>query len=679
MEVGANGIFLHQNDSAETIKLEMSPVGGSGSAGSGSAMGSADDELTKCISDLNIFDLLHNNPPSSSDDNEEGGRRAAASGPWGTGARARPALRKLKSSLKLAASASSCSSASLSSSKSVRFAPQLATVKRFDLNSEPMSISNENSPELTSLDQLVHSEGVLDKFWFGTQPYARVRGLRAPARGVPKFTLDYDSDDSDDKELDGPEFDDLSSIELSEEEGYDDDDDEPARDEGDAAGFLIRHWELGGSNLVSFHPQGALPLQDQLFQFLQGHNIRLNKVSLVDMHTIKGSLYVTNLHFEKFIEVKFSFDEWKNIHYVTAQYLKTVTSKVDEFQFIIDLSSYKYFMKVKNLLYCVPGARETWCPVTMSLCCRYDVNGETYYDNNNYENYQFNAKCLTVPAVLSTVPSRSALLPDQPSRVRKRSGRSIGGNYAKTSCYGTPPHSKSYSNVPLRKSLSYDFLMNFSQKKANSISSSSSSSPSGIATTPPLERPPISRKFPDDTDYFNTSPLKHIYHFNSIKNTTMDSAISQKLTNGDAMHTDSSRDYVHGSLSSTASNESILRTPRLRDSVLSSSISATSNSSNISSEDRSEHRLYKTHRLHGHAYGENNSCSSSGEMQLPMEHTPAGYAKIFGDYNVYSSGLIRSREPGAQNINSFLAKTICSSHQSATKDSDKVAVFAEDR
>ncbi|AMD22874.1 HHR105Cp [Eremothecium sinecaudum] len=672
-----NRFFIHQdNDSAETIKLEELSIGGAGLHNSNRTV---EDGITKCISDLNIYDLLHNNPPSSSDDNEEGHEariRAAgevdglqvllrppepSSAPIGKqhqdisiwaagGPRHRTPIRKLKSSLKLSSNShshSSCNSASLCSNKNVRFAPQLAQVKRFDLNSEPISISSESSPGMAALDQLEElGETVLDKFWFGTPSFGRMKFRMPPSKSVPKFSLDYDSDDSDEKQLDVENADDdYSSFDSSEDECDVEDDfvpnepaDTPDEDISSTVGgtrcveqLMISHWELQSSNLVPFHSSNVdVPFQEQLLDFLQGHNIKLSKISLTDMHTIKGQIYVTNLNFEKFIEVKFSFNEWKDIHYVSAQYLRTVTPKVDEFNFTIDLSSYKYFMKVKSLLYCDYDAKQTWCPVTMALCCRYDVNGETYYDNNNYENFQINARCLT----MCMPPSAKMRTSNKPNSKRKVSLSNCDVPTRKGRNTANLLFGKGHKIMPLTKSFSYDFLLNFKSK--------STISPP-IAGNTSSVRPSIGRTFSEGTDYFNTSPLKHVYHFDASKS-----------KNKDESSTNSSSNYYDTCMeSTTTSKEPTLSLSSDSYDILSSDTSSLSNKDSNSIKNRDNCKLMdnKNDLINGrvlHNYPYYSASSSSTD----------NYSRY--DY----------REP-------LLTNALCGSPSSNTEDSEKVTVVAK--
>ena len=81
------------------------------------------------------------------------------------------------------------------------------------------------------------------------------------------------------------------------------------------------NWILKSSNISTFHDTNKKnSLEVSLFNFLQGQNIRLHSLNQDSNNSSKliGLIYVNNLNFEKFIEIKFSFNHWKDIHYVLS-------------------------------------------------------------------------------------------------------------------------------------------------------------------------------------------------------------------------------------------------------------------------------------------------------------------------------------------------------------------------
>lgn len=445
---------------------------------------------------LNVYDLLQND--SSKEPSVGSGTMSPP-----------PSLvRKLKSSLKLSKSHSTPSvttTSSSSSQKNVRFAAELTTVKKFDSSAEPISISNENSPRFYPISDsdlqynIAHPETLYDGdgddddhdddccstedgFWFhessilpSLQRLNDVKRLKKINKEntcpLSKFQLEYDSDsgvdyDEDEFEDDVPDID--SNCQKSNCGG------EGGSGESDNNKFIeIIDWRLLKTNVCPFKKiwnpflSNNNSLEDQIFDYLQGLNIRLHSLKQLDnkFGKIVGLIYVNNLNFEKFIEIKLTFNSWKDIHYITANYSRSVTGKIDEFKFVIDLNSLKYALQVKNLIYARTDSSSTVCPLNVELCCRYDVNNETFYDNNNYDNYQMK---LTATTTTNFVPVVNEIPPSPVNDSKPQTGNSF----------------------------SRDFLISTT-----------------LSHQPNLTKYAVdSRRFSDDTDYYNTSPLKHLYH-----------------------------------------------------------------------------------------------------------------------------------------------------------------------
>lgn len=402
------------------------------------------------------------------------------------------AIRQLKSSLKLnrSDSASVATSSTASSSlKNVRFAAELTTVKKFDSGAEPISISTENSPQLKPIgpasDEDIDDER--DELWFnnltllpsllknkwkiGSKSGGKNRGDSL----LLKCQLDYDSDSGLEDDEDDDEDANGSSV------------DKNCYEEKGPHQFEVVDWQLLQSNVVPFKDQDSNPfikrkdeihLESQLFDYLQGSNIRLHSLEQIDesFGKISGLIYVNNLNFEKFTEIKFTFDNWENIHHVSANYHKSITDRVDEFKFVIDLNVLKYSLQVRNLIYCNPALKTTLCPLDVEFCCRYDVNCETFYDNNNYENYRMK--------LVVTTQSKEDL--DEEKAVAAASAAAVAKR-------------KDELSTDKGNMFARDFLV------TTTLSHSHRPLDSGV-------KPSDARKFSDDTDYYNTSPLRHLYH-----------------------------------------------------------------------------------------------------------------------------------------------------------------------
>lgn len=400
-----------------------------------------------------------------------------------------PPIRKLKSSLKIShpepISRSKSEIFLTSPEKNVRFAIELTTVKRFDKNAEPSSISNENSPTLSPVDSNTAADDVQlfnnEDCWFNdsslvTNLLKNEKKFRYMNSLNNMFKLDlYDSEDEDDIDEHinsqaeyGYTYNSLSTRGKTSEN-------KSATSSLATQATNICDWKLHCTDLVPFKiapplftkTLSASDLQGQLTKYLNGQNVKLHSLTQLgdDSSKITGLVYVKNLSFEKYLEIKFTFNSWRDIHYVTANFNRTINSNVDEFKFTIDLNSLKYILLIKRII--TMEKNTSSCPLNVELCCRYDVNNETYYDNNNGKNYHL---------FMTTF---------------KKGGETKENENEKEKIL-----------VVVEPASQTDAAMSPKEMKARFVSSN-----------PTLSRfLPQSRKFSEDTDYYNTSPLKHLYH-----------------------------------------------------------------------------------------------------------------------------------------------------------------------
>ncbi|OJJ31544.1 hypothetical protein ASPWEDRAFT_54675 [Aspergillus wentii DTO 134E9] len=105
--------------------------------------------------------------------------------------------------------------------------------------------------------------------------------------------------------------------------------------------------------------------------------VKLERVSLSsDQNTLVGVIAVANLAFHKHVAARFTFDYWRTVSEVTAEYSHDVRRKqihdgYDRFSFEIKLNDQANLEKK-----------------TMFVCIRYNVDGREFWDNNNAMNYQ---------------------------------------------------------------------------------------------------------------------------------------------------------------------------------------------------------------------------------------------------------------------------------------------------
>ncbi|PLN79694.1 protein phosphatase regulatory subunit Gac1 [Aspergillus taichungensis] len=116
---------------------------------------------------------------------------------------------------------------------------------------------------------------------------------------------------------------------------------------------------------------------DQSSRSLQ--RVRLERLFLSsDKTTLVGVVAVANLAFDKLVAARFTFDHWRTISEVTAEYnddvrRKKVQDGYDRFSFSIKLNDQTHLESK-----------------TLFICIRYNVSGQEFWDNNDHKNYQVN-------------------------------------------------------------------------------------------------------------------------------------------------------------------------------------------------------------------------------------------------------------------------------------------------
>lgn len=359
--------------------------------------------------------------------------------------------------------------------KNVRFSRNLTVVKKFDKFAEPITISNSNSPDLSPLLIPLDNNSTEDddSCWF--HDLSLVPRLIDIENNFNDFKNKknnnslrkklFSLDDEDIEDEDDNDF--LNNYILSNENIRKFENN--SQNDFSYSGNNTSKWELVKTNIIN---SNLILTNDFINFFMHKQMIKIQSLKINNENKLIGYLIVNNLAFEKYIEIKFTFNNWLNIHYVNASYNKTISENFDQFKFVIDISSFKFFLNLKNLM-----ANDF---LNMELCCRYDVRHETYYDNNNYNNYKITLKKPQLNNPI-TVPRTAKPLVQIPKNI---------------------------------------------DSKVNS---------SGKHHT---------RTFSADTDFFNTSPLKNIYYNNSnninTKSTTKKQDILvplKKSISTSAMHT----------------------------------------------------------------------------------------------------------------------------------------------
>ncbi|KAA8644092.1 hypothetical protein EYZ11_005459 [Aspergillus tanneri] len=142
----------------------------------------------------------------------------------------------------------------------------------------------------------------------------------------------------------------------------------------------------------------------------RGHRrVRLEHISLsLDKSTLVGVVGAANLAFQKHVAARFTFDNWKTISEVNAEYGTTSDRKqkydgYDRFTFSIKLDDQAHLERK-----------------TMFICIRYSVGGSEYWDNNDSKNFQVNFMRKPKQQLSTHRQSPDSTLGSRPSLPRSR-------------------------------------------------------------------------------------------------------------------------------------------------------------------------------------------------------------------------------------------------------------------
>ncbi|KAK7037527.1 hypothetical protein VNI00_011019 [Paramarasmius palmivorus] len=101
-------------------------------------------------------------------------------------------------------------------------------------------------------------------------------------------------------------------------------------------------------------------------------DVVLEEMKLIPETTsVVGQIRVRNLAYQKWVAVRFTFDDWQTTSEVTARYTESSSGNVDIFTFTIKLNDLLVRIEEK----------------TMIVAVRYAVNGTDIWDNNSGKNY----------------------------------------------------------------------------------------------------------------------------------------------------------------------------------------------------------------------------------------------------------------------------------------------------
>ncbi|WVF68623.1 hypothetical protein IAT40_003393 [Kwoniella sp. CBS 6097] len=136
---------------------------------------------------------------------------------------------------------------------------------------------------------------------------------------------------------------------------------------------------------------------------LAGENVILEKAELVmnlGPLSMRGSVLVRNISFNKWVTVRFTLDHWQTVSEVAGTHVchlpggTTGDEGWDRFSFVIKLDDYKRKLEERQLI----------------LCAHYSIEGQDWWDSNDGMNYNFTFKrpAPRRPTRMSTPPSLGA-------------------------------------------------------------------------------------------------------------------------------------------------------------------------------------------------------------------------------------------------------------------------------
>ena len=203
-------------------------------------------------------------------------------------------------------------------------------------------------------------------------------------------------------------------------------------------------------------------------------------------------LSVQNLAFEKLLEVKYSFDNWNSISFTEGIFCKQINNNFDEFKCIIKM----------------PSSNEKNFKTNLDFCCKYEVKGLTYYDNNDYNNFRI--KIQTTQK--STKFDASVKLPE----VKMTPSNSNSS----TSPLSSAPNTVTQASPDL----SMQHTENTTKQQKDLLEDI-------VIKTETKQNPQMTRKFDSSKEFYNKSPWKNVYKQESFTNIFNTDSLAAKNEN----------------------------------------------------------------------------------------------------------------------------------------------------
>lgn len=411
--------------------------------------------------------------------------------------------RKSLSSVSTVSSAASVlstsSSSSIASERSVRFNATLNKIKLFNKHETPSSISSPSSPNLnyndeSSIDMLYSNNNILnldlndENVWFNSDnstilPLLKRKNSNTKNKPVlrkSKHNQLFNSDNSNIFLLDNLCDYDLDDI-IQNTTTYNNNNDnlhllqDFKLNTTTANQSIRRNWHLFSiDSNVKYITNLPNDQQVKLIEFKQ---------SIENSDLLLGSILVKNLSFHKCINVKFTLNNWSDIHLIKANFKKSINSNFDIFDFSINVrhfipNNFKTSTSSSSSFSNNNNKNEN---IFLQICIKYSVNDVCYFDNNFNNNYIM---------VLSPTANEQS--------------------------HNDNIYSNNASPIVSPKTVTRSSTMKQNKIHNNNTTNTNSDIKSLGAKFNSKKNKTTTRRFNPDTDYFNNSPMKDIY-YNQVK------------------------------------------------------------------------------------------------------------------------------------------------------------------
>ena len=237
-----------------------------------------------------------------------------------------------------------------------------------------------------------------------------------------------------------------------------------------------------------------------------------------DLRSVKGTIHVRNIAFEKWVAVRFTLDNWNTVNEVSAEYAESVKEGTfDRFVFSIKLNELLNWPRGS-------GQHET---KSMFLCLRYRSDGQELWDNNGALNYQLDFRKRPKPQAPLQSAETKARVPTTPTAT------SVGRRSVTS-----PPSTKKLPDAAVRKNRPSHQMMEDLKRELSKLSADEDDVGSDRRLRIPLYEPPRRKSPPVSPGNRSGSPTMWTARYDfesSLKKpaTTSRSASAARPVSGD--------------------------------------------------------------------------------------------------------------------------------------------------